>query len=63
MDKIVGIELSHRFAPIDIREQMALNDEQTMQALADLKKITQKFLLLLPVIAYPYMLLEKIIMV
>lgn len=39
MEKIVGVELSHRFAPIDVREQMALNDEQTMQALADLKKI------------------------
>lgn len=39
MNKIVGIELSHRFAPIEVREQMALNDEQTIQALEDLKKI------------------------
>ena len=39
MDKIVGVELSHRFAPIEVREQMALNDEQIMQVLEDLRKI------------------------
>ncbi len=38
MNRIVGIELSHRFAPIAIREQLAFNEEQTKQALRDLKK-------------------------
>lgn len=38
MDRIVGIELSHRFAPIDIREQLAFNKDQTLKALTDLKK-------------------------
>jgi hydroxymethylbilane synthase len=39
MDKIVGVELSHRFAPIEVREQMALNDDQIMQVLEDLREI------------------------
>ena len=38
MDRIVGIELSHRFAPIAIREQLALNKKQTKEALQELKK-------------------------
>ncbi|MCO6501260.1 MAG: hydroxymethylbilane synthase [Vicingus serpentipes] len=38
MDKIVGVELSHRFAPIAVRERLALNKEQTIAALAELKK-------------------------
>lgn len=38
MDRIVGIELSHRFAPIAIREQLALNKTQTSEALQALKK-------------------------
>lgn len=38
MDRIVGIELSHRNAPISIREQMALNKEQSVQALKKLKE-------------------------
>ena len=38
MDRIVGIELSHRSAPIAIREQLAFNDEQTKKALTELKK-------------------------
>ena len=38
MDKVVGVELSHRFAPIAVRERLALNKEQTVAALEDLKK-------------------------
>lgn len=37
MDKIVGIELSHRFAPIAVREQLAFNDTQIEEALLELK--------------------------
>ena len=39
MNRIVGIELSHRYAPIEVREQLALNSEQTEQALQELKKV------------------------
>ena len=42
MNRIVGIELSHRYAPIDIREQLALNSEQTEQALQELKKVYEE---------------------
>ncbi len=38
MDKVVGVELSHRFAPIAVRERLALNQEQTIKALEVLKK-------------------------
>jgi hydroxymethylbilane synthase/glutamyl-tRNA reductase len=38
MDKVVGVELSHRFAPIAVRERLALNKEQTVIALKELKK-------------------------
>jgi hydroxymethylbilane synthase len=38
MDKVVGVELSHRFAPIAVRERLALNKEQTINALQELKK-------------------------
>jgi len=38
MDKIVGVELSHRFAPIAVRERLALNKEQTREAIQNLKK-------------------------
>ena len=38
MDRIVGIELSHRYAPISVREKLALNKQQTSQALKDLKE-------------------------
>jgi hydroxymethylbilane synthase/glutamyl-tRNA reductase len=38
MDKVVGVELSHRFAPISVRERLALNQEQTVSALQELKK-------------------------
>lgn len=38
MDRIIGIELSHRTAPIAIREQLAFNQEQTKQALLTLKQ-------------------------
>ncbi len=38
MDKVVGVELSHRFAPIAVRERLALNKEQTIAALVELKK-------------------------
>lgn len=38
MDKIVGVELSHRFAPISVRERLALNKEQTKDAIKELKK-------------------------
>lgn len=38
MEKIVGVELSHRFAPIAVRERLALNKEQTRVAIQKLKK-------------------------
>lgn len=38
MDKIVGVELSHRFAPISVRERLALNKDQTRSAIQALKK-------------------------
>lgn len=38
MNKIIGVELSHRFAPISVRERLALNREQTKEALKLLKK-------------------------
>lgn len=38
MKRIVGIELSHKFAPIAVREQLALNREQTTEALQFLKQ-------------------------
>ena len=38
MDKVVGVELSHRFAPISVRERLALNTEQTKTAIQELKK-------------------------
>lgn len=38
MDKVVGVELSHRFAPISVRERLALNTEQTIEAIETLKK-------------------------
>lgn len=38
MDKVVGVELSHRFAPIAVRERLALNTEQTRSAIQALKK-------------------------
>ena len=38
MDKIVGVELSHRFAPISVRERLALNTDQTRTAIQALKK-------------------------
>lgn len=37
MDRIVGIELSHRYAPIEIREQIALNSQQIEEALIALR--------------------------
>ena len=42
MDKVVGVELSHRFAPIAVRERLALNKEQTISAIAELKKHYQE---------------------
>ncbi|MGE0562584.1 MAG: hydroxymethylbilane synthase [Flavobacteriales bacterium] len=38
MEKIVGVELSHRFAPIAVRERLALNKEQTRVAIQKLKR-------------------------
>ncbi len=38
MDKVIGVELSHRFAPIAVRERLALNKEQTILAIKELKK-------------------------
>ena len=37
MNRVVGIELSHRYAPIEVREQIALNSEQIEEALKDLR--------------------------
>jgi glutamyl-tRNA reductase len=42
MNRIVGIELSHRYAPIEIREQIALNSTQIEQALKDLREHYQE---------------------
>lgn len=39
MKRIVGIELSHKFAPIEVREKLALNQEQTTKALKTLKVV------------------------
>ncbi|PJA06479.1 MAG: hypothetical protein COX70_09380 [Flavobacteriales bacterium CG_4_10_14_0_2_um_filter_32_8] len=38
MEKVIGVELSHRFAPIAVRERLALNKEQTILAINELKK-------------------------
>lgn len=38
MDRIVGIELSHRFAPIAIREQLAFTKNQIEEALENLSE-------------------------
>ena len=38
MDKIVGVELSHRFAPISVRERLALNKDQIKAAIQELNK-------------------------
>lgn len=37
MSKIIGVELSHQDAPIHIREGVALNREETIEALQELK--------------------------
>lgn len=42
MDKVVGVELSHRFAPISVRERLALNTEQTIEAIEKLKNSYQE---------------------
>lgn len=42
MNRIVGIELSHRFAPIAIREKLAFNKQQTVAALNSLKEQYQE---------------------
>ena len=60
MDKVIGVELSHRFAPIAVRERLALNKEQTIAALQGLKKATKKFLLFLHATDYLFTLLEKV---
>lgn len=46
MDKILGVELSHKFAPISIREKVALNKKQTIDALTDLKKDCKEAIIL-----------------
>lgn len=38
MQRVIGVELSHKNTPIEIREQIALNKEQITAALQDLKK-------------------------
>jgi hydroxymethylbilane synthase len=38
MDRIIGIELSHKYAPIAVREQLALNKSQTVDALRKLRE-------------------------
>lgn len=42
MNRVVGIELSHRYAPIEIREQIALNATQIEKVLRDLRKHYQE---------------------
>tara|TARA_R110002096_G_scaffold352864_14_gene546114 strand:- start:2582 stop:4759 length:2178 start_codon:yes stop_codon:yes gene_type:complete len=42
MNRIVGIELSHRLAPIAVREKLAFNKAQTTQALKALKSSYQE---------------------
>lgn len=46
MNRIVGIELSHRNAPISVREQIALNKEQCAKALRSLKEEYQEVFLI-----------------
>ncbi len=46
MDKVVGVELSHRFAPISIRERLALNTEQTKAAIQELKKTYKEVIII-----------------
>lgn len=46
MNRIVGIELSHRYAPIEIREQLALNSAQTEDALRELKHDYQELFII-----------------
>ena len=38
MSKVIGVELSHQDAPIHIREHVALNKDETIEALQDLKQ-------------------------
>lgn len=42
MNRIVGIELSHRLAPIAVREKLALNKSQISEALQSLKEHYQE---------------------
>ncbi|MBL4709458.1 MAG: glutamyl-tRNA reductase [Flavobacteriales bacterium] len=46
MNRIVGIELSHRYAPIEIREQFALYSTQTEDALRELKHEYQELFII-----------------
>ncbi|MCB0401712.1 MAG: hydroxymethylbilane synthase [Flavobacteriales bacterium] len=46
MDKVVGVELSHRFAPIAIRERLALNTEQTRAAIRALKESYKEIIII-----------------
>ena len=46
MDKVVGVELSHRFAPIAIRERLALNTEQTKSAIQELKATYKEIIII-----------------
>lgn len=46
MEKILGVELSHKFAPIAVRERVALNKKQTLDALAELKKDCREAIIL-----------------
>ncbi len=44
MSKVIGVELSHQDAPIQIRESVALNREETIEALQDLKNYLREAL-------------------
>lgn len=46
MNKIVGVELSHRFAPISVRERLAFNTEQTRTAIRALKNFYEEIFII-----------------
>lgn len=46
MDRILGVELSHKNAPISIREKVALNKEQALKSLKNLKQFYKETLII-----------------
>jgi len=46
MQRVIGVEISHKNTPIDIREQLALNKPQISEAIKELKKHYQEVFIL-----------------